>query len=760
MWERVANAIGDTDEERSEFNRILTDFHFVPGGRILAGAGTGTEVTYYNCYVIPVRNETKPERGNDSREGIMDTVSRMIDIMSKGGGVGINWSTLRPKGGHLKRINGTTSGPLEWMHFASIGVGTVEQGGSRRGAAMFMLNDWHPDIMDFLNVKRDLSKVTNANISVGVSDAFMEAVKQNGDWDLIFPDTTHPDYNTKWDGDIRKWAQAGADDGKPVIVYETIKARDLWDALAEGAWDNGEPGIVFLDRYNKMSTAGDIEQIICVNPCGEQGLGAYSVCNLGSMNLPMYIRGLGFENTGRDEDKARFGFDDFKKDVKVAIRFLDNVVDKNHYGDMPESEVIQGNIRRIGLSLQGLADTLIYLRMRYGSKEAIEFTESVYRAMKEAAIDASAELAAEKGPAPAWAINRLARPFFQGLDSNVFQKAQKSGLRNLFLLTQAPIGSTSILSGSNSGIEPFFAWKEKRIDRTNPDGWFVEKKIVADYLAENPLTVDEKGKLKLPDFFVTANEVTVNEHVDMMAAAQKHIDSSISKTINAPNNHTVSDVERAYMRAYDKGLKAIAYFRDGSGRQQVLTRLDEDGEEAPTPYENITEAPKPFKRDQALFGVTRRYPTILGTAFITINKDAMGDPREIFVNVGKSGGDVQQLSESVARLASVALQHGVDQHAIRAQLDGVGGYGKMRKSLPSAIADALEASKADDYRPVEDDYEDDYDDDPDGESLSGNVAETTEHKFIGKFCPNCQEFSVVKYNGCEECANSCGYTAC
>jgi ribonucleoside-diphosphate reductase alpha chain len=751
-WQRVADAIGNTDEERAEFKRILSDFHFVPGGRILAGAGTGAQVTYYNCYVIPVRNESKPEGGNDSREAIFDTRARMVDIMSRGGGVGINWSTLRPKGAYLSRINGTTSGPLEWMHAASVDVGTVMQGGSRRGAAMFMLNDWHPDIMEFVNVKRDLQKVTNANISVGISDAFMQRVKENGDWPLIFPDTNHPAYNAEWDGDIVKW---GKTLGYPVVEYATIKARDLWNALVEGAHDNGEPGVVFLDRYNELSTGKGIEQIICVNPCGEQGLGPYSVCNLGSMNLPMYIR-----HYSMSDGRTEFDWESFRKDVKVAIRFLDNVVDKNYYGDMRESEEVQMKLRRIGLSIQGLADVLIYLKMKYGDKDAIDFTESIYKELKLAAIEASADLAAEKSKAPAWAPNTPARPFFQGLPPPLFAKVQKNGLRNMFLLTQAPIGSTSILAGSNSGIEPFFAWKEKRRDRTNPDGWMVEKQIVADYLATHAVEQDEQGRLKLPDYFITANEVSVDGHVDMMAAAQKHIDSSISKTINAPNNHTVADVGRAYMRAYDKGLKAIAYFRDGSGRPQVLERLDDKPETPPTPPVIVTEAPKPYRRDTALFGVTRRYPTIMGTAFVTVNKDSAGTIREIFVNVGKTGSDVQQMSEAIARLVSTSLQHGITDHAIRAQLEGVGGYGKLRMSLPTAISHALDDARKDVVPLPEDDLEDDGYIPEEEEYTTAWDAAQLEKQIIGKLCPTCQEFSVVRMNGCEECANNCGYTAC
>ena len=314
MWWRVSDAIGDTDEQRSKFRDLLYDFKFVPGGRILSGAGTETEVTYYNCYVIPIETKVRrenaealrwyedygegenlhseyeakirPDTGSDSREAILDTISVMVDIMSRGGGVGINWSVLRPKGTHLKRVNGTTSGPVSWMDVASHAVQTVTQGGTRRGAAMFMLDDWHPDLMEFIDAKRNLDRITGANVSVSVSDAFMEAVASDSDWDFIFPDTESADYNGLWDGDIGKWRDAGL----PVRVHSTRPAREIWQKIAESAWHNGEPGIVFLDRYNQQSTGLGVERIICVNPCGEQGLGPYSVCNLGSMNLAAYLK--------------------------------------------------------------------------------------------------------------------------------------------------------------------------------------------------------------------------------------------------------------------------------------------------------------------------------------------------------------------------------------------------------------------------------------------------------------------------------------
>ena len=764
MWQRVADAIGDTDEERNLFYHVLEDFKFVPGGRILAGAGVEAEVTAYNCFVIPIRNESHPENGNDSREAIFDTRSRMVNIMSRGGGVGINWSTLRPNGAYLKRVNGTTSGPVAWMNAASVDVGTVIQGGSRRGAAMFMLWDWHPDIEEFVNHKRDEKLTLNANISVAISEAFMEAVKRDGDWELRFPDTRHPEYNSEWDGDLNAWMDAG----RPVVVYKTIKARDLWDQIAKAANASGEPGLVFLERYNLMSTGKGVEKIICVNPCGEQGLGADSVCNLGSMNLDQYVVWA-----ADDEPSNLYAFDmeSFKHDVKIAVRFLDNVIDKSYYGDVFErSKEQQMKLRRIGLGTMGLADALIKLKVPYGSKEAIEFTESVYKAMRHAAIEASVDLAAEKGPAPAWTPNMAARPFYGGftnqrvtdsfrhqadsgmpLPAELFAKLQKHGVRNLFLLTQAPTGTTSLLAGVNSGIEPYFAFSYERKDRTGE--WDYLAPPMREWLASGGDPND------LPEWFVTTNDLSVAQHVDMMAAAQKHVDSSISKTINAPNHFSDEQAKSAYMYAYDQGLKAVAYYRDGSRQVQVLNHKKEEPETLENKIEidngiSYSYQPEKYKRNSTLHGTTRRFPTALGTAFITVNKDDSGTAREVFVNVGKAGSDVQQLAEAVARLVSTALQHEVDPHAIKAQLNGIGGYGKMRKSLPTAIADAIEEALAlDELPPVE------YTEEELELADWANDPEETQ-TLIGSLCPNCQEFSVIHTNGCMECAFGCGYTAC
>lgn len=785
MWARVAHGIGQTDEECDDFRGLLQDFKFVPGGRILAGAGTDSEVTFYNCYVIPI--ETKARRaknlmeneqfvmnfenatvdavesfrrdmrrlipsdaGSDSREAIFDTIGLMVDIMSRGGGVGINWSVLRPKGAYLKRVNGTTSGPVSWMDVASHAVGTVEQGGSRRGAAMFMLEDWHPDLLEFINAKRNLGVITNANVSIAVSDDFMESVREGKDWVFEFPDTTDSRYNFEWDGDLEGWKDRGGD----TLTYGSAPAREVWRAISEAAHASGEPGLVFLSRYNAQSTGRGVERIISVNPCGEQGLGPYSVCNLGAMNLDAYVD---------PKAEGHFRWPDFQQDVKLAVRFLDNVIDENYYF-LPENEKVQKELRRIGLSVMGLADALIGLGLRYGSDAAITWTDRLFHTMKVAAIQASVALAQEKGPAPAWDKKETwKRPYFEEFfqeDNPLGRSIRKHGLRNMFLLTQAPTGTTSILAGVNSGIEPYFAFEYTRKDRTGEH--IVKAAAVEKYY--------EEGTYK-PTFFVTSQDVTVEEHILMQAAVQYNVDSSVSKTINGPNSHTVDDVEKAYMMAYENGLKGVAYFRDGSGRDQVLyhtesvkqtveketTHEDTELSDLYGAFSELAPYLTTFERGEVLNGRTHKVATAGGTAYVTVNRGSDGRPVEVFFNVGKAGSETAALAEALGRLASLALRHGAALGGVANQLDGVGGSRPFNKPIPHAIAEALTLENgggAPDVKPLVAI--------PviDGTTTTWpSNAQITYTAGRADLCPECGQQSLVREEGCNKC-HLCGYAAC
>lgn len=1087
MWDRVARAIAEVEEpgKREEwerkFRKALDGFKFVPGGRILAGAGTGHKVTYYNCYVIP-----SPE---DSRKGIMENVSLMVEIMSRGGGVGVNLSTLRPRGTYVRGVNGTASGPVSWAEVYSTATGSVIQGGSRRGALMLMLDDDHPDIEEFITVKRDLTKITNANLSVCISDAFMEAVRQDLPWDL------------KWNGK----------------VYKTVRARDLWELICESAWASGEPGVVFMERVNKRSNTWYCEKINCVNPCfvgstrlstdrgmltfeelfregrpvtvvtdlraedqalqvvgagpvaarrgtrlrpaapvmltrrqaevmrlvtehgfevvatpdhpfltpagyvplrdlrpgdvlflqsgegawstddrlpdewhravaargrmrvriergeadpprtwsrelgqvlgwltgdgyvyrdqgkprlgfvfgrdeadllpvirerirrwfgvsgavstrnhtttllysstvasffeslgvrpvkarekrvpeavwrapreavvgflqglftsdgtvnrtdekkscsirlassskallqdvqllllnfgivaslkerraagtsrlpdsrrqvrdyetgtqyelildkanrdrfveeigflstskqakvcgfiahkarrsnredyvtrvvavepagtadvydttepvthsliangivahncGEQPLGPWGVCNLGAINLAAFV-----------EDGA-IDFDGLRETVAIAVRFLDNVIDATEYFFKENEQAQRYGIRRVGLGTMGLADMLIKLGIRYGSEKAFEVCDEVYRLIRDEAYRTSALLAKEKGAFPLFDKEKYLQGWFiQRLPEDIRQLIAQHGIRNGFLLTQAPTGTTSLLAGVSSGIEPVFAFTFKRTDRTGTH--IVYHDLYKKWLEEHP---DEP----VPDYFVSADQLTPEEHVRMQAVIQQYVDASISKTVNAPRHHTVEEVRTLYRLAYELGCKGITYYRDGS-REGVLHKLDDGGRSkqgtglggeaagrsgqaasgGAEPGSGVAAAVavepgglkvtwgriRPIERPSKLNGFTVRRTTPLGNLYLTLNT-FNGHPFELFTQIGKAGSDVAAFTEAIARLVSLAFRSGVDPHEVVEQLRGIGGsrsvgFGPNRVlSVPDAIAQFLD----------------------------------------------------------------------
>lgn len=660
MWTRVSTAIASIEKPelqekyQKQFYSALEGFKFVPGGRILAGAGAGGGLTFYNCYVIP-----SPD---DSRGGIFESVRTMVEIMSRGGGVGVNLSTLRPRGAYVKGVNGTASGAVSFGGLYSYATGLIIQGGSRRGALMLMINDDHPDIEEFITVKRTMGKVTNANLSVCVSDSFMAAVEKDGDWDL------------KWEGK----------------VYKTIKAKKLWDLICESAHASGEPGLVFMERINKESNSWYFEDLICVNPCGEQPLPAWGVCNLGAMNLSAYV-----------SEEGVFDREGLKKDVAIATRFLDNVIDSTPYY-FKENEEAQMKIRRTGLGTLGLADALIKSKLKYGSPEAIAWCEDVYGLIRDEAYRASMELAKEKGSFPAFDAEKFAQgKFVQRLPDDIQKAIKKNGIRNGVLLTQAPTGTTSLLSGVSSGIEPVYDFAFKRKDRLGEH--IVYHPLYEAWKEANPDVSDEDR----PDYFVSAKQLSPLEHVQMQAVAQKYTDASISKTVNAPNDHTMEAVQELYMKAYKLGCKGVTYYRDGSRDISVLEtlgdskdtkKLGNDGDNAGVaelPKTGVENHPAPRMRPEVVAGATYKIKTGYGTMYVTINHDEQGEPFEVFATLGKSGGFFQAKCESICRLVSLALRSGIDVKDIVEQLKGIRGpmptWGKHGQvlSIPDAVAQIL-----------------------------------------------------------------------
>ncbi|GGG07414.1 adenosylcobalamin-dependent ribonucleoside-diphosphate reductase [Paenibacillus aceti] len=795
MWDRLADAMAsveETPEKQAEwsqkFRGILEDWKLVPGGRIAAGAGASDELTLFNCYVIP-----SPK---DSRGGIMETLSEMTEIMARGGGVGINLSSLRPRRAVVKGVNGSSSGAVSWGGLFSYTTGLIEQGGSRRGALMLMMNDWHPDVLDFITVKQTMGQVTNANLSVCVSNAFMKAVKEDLDWELVFPDTTDEDYTEVWDGDLDKWKAAG----RKVVHFRTVKAREIWHTIIESAWKSAEPGVVFMEYYNQMSNSWYFNPIICTNPCGEQGLPGWGVCNLSAINLSRFY----------DEEQHDVNWEDLAVTTRYSVRFLDNVITKTPY-HFEENEENQKKERRVGLGTMGLAELMIKLNIRYGSPESLEFLDKLYGFIAKEAYLASAEIAAEKGAFPAFDADKYLQSGFMKVMTKVYPEVgeaiREQGIRNVTLITQAPTGSTGTMVGTSTGIEPYFAFKYYRQSRLGFDEQFVP--IAQDWMDAHP------GE-ELPDYYVTAMSLSAEDHIRVQAAIQRWVDSSISKTANCPSDFTVEDTKRLYELAFDLGCKGVTIYRDGSRDVQVLqTEKKEDKEakeakeakdakasaaseaastEEPADNANqsgntsITASQKPVedkqykKRPQVLHGATYKINTPFGMAYITIN-DLNGIPSEIFLNVGKAGSDVFAMAEALGRVCSLFLRYGDHGHKVELlikHLKGIGGSGAIGfgpnrvESIADAVAKALEIHVQSDH------FGGDHDPAPVAATVDHHQEEHAAHDHehghdhdhdhgidlcysapaaSRDLCPSCGSASLINIEGCKTCSN-CGYSKC
>ncbi len=745
LWKRVARGVVEMEkpEERKSWEKKFYDamenFKLVPGGRILSGAGTGYKVTYYNCFVIP-----SPK---DSRDGILETLKQMVEIMARGGGVGINLSSLRPRGSRVKKVNGFSSGPCNWAELFSVATkDIIQQGGTRRGALMLMLWDWHPDIEEFITVKRDLSRINGANLSVCVSDKFMDAVKKDGDWDLVFPDINDKEYDTKWDGYLDNWLKLG----KKVRVVKTVKARKIWDMIAEAAWASAEPGVVFMERYNKWFNNWYFNKINCVNPCGEEGLPAWGVCNLCSINLASLV-----------DEEGRIDFKQMAEIAKVGVRFQDDIIDADAYVFPQIREVQQNGERRIGLGTMGLGDALIKMKIRYGSDESIKIIDKIYRTIRDAAYESSIEIAKEKGSFPKLDTKKHLKGYFiKQLPKKIRDGIKKWGIRNSVLLQQAPTGSTSLLAGVSSGIEPVYEFSFIRRDR------------LGEHRLYHPLFEEWKKKNPndpIPQYFVSANDLSPEDHVKVQAAIQKYVDASISKTVNAPKTHTVADVQKLYRLAYDLGCKGMTYMRDGS-RPGVLERVTEKVEEKKEEKHNGEAKAQIKSRPMMVNGATYQIDTPVGAAFVTINTGESNEPLEIFINVGKAGSDVTAMAEAMGRLASLVLRmqsnvpSGERAKQIFNQLIGIGGskslgFGdKKVRSLPDAVAKVLAMHFG--YKIKN------------GNGVAHNqiqngmttISVLTQQPLLAEksdydLCPSCGEASLAFEEGCKKCY-SCGYSEC
>ena len=766
-WTRVAMAVSaaETSQARKpwagEFTRILQDFKFLPAGRVIAGAGSGRAVTLFNCFVMGTI-------GDDMRS-IFDNLKEAALTMQQGGGIGHDFSTLRPAGAAVKGVGADASGPVSFMDVWDAMCRTIMSAGARRGAMMATLRCDHPDIEAFIEAKRDKERLRNFNLSVLVTDPFMDAVKTDKPWDLVF-------------------------DGK---VYRTVSARGLWDRIMASTYAYAEPGVIFIDRINQRNNLYYAETIAATNPCGEQPLPSHGACLLGSVNLARLIKNPFTADAALDEAEL-------DSIVRVAVRFLDDVIDVSNY-PLPAQEKEAKAKRRIGLGVTGLADALIMCRARYGQPDSINLIERWFKVLRRAAYLASAEIAAEKGPFPLFDREKfLVGQTVAALDADVRQAIAEKGIRNALLTSIAPTGTISLLADNvSSGIEPVFAYRYTR-KITQPDGSRREEDV-EDYA--HKLYREIYGDAALPPYFVNAQELTPEAHLAVQAATQKYIDSSISKTVNCPRDISFESFKSVYMRAYELDCKGCTTWRPNEITGAILS-VEEPKRAAPsaapivaaaTP-EVLPPAPvarprpaasdggvaymtKPLDRPEALPGTTYklRWPESDHAIYITMNDILEGGrrrPFEIFIN----SKNMEHYAWTVAltRMISAVFRRGGDVafvvEELKAVFDPRGGQWMNRQYVPSllaAIGGVIEehmvaigflgprpAPVADVARKVAG-LEGEILEAPAAKGGDSTVASggrpTTGQGF--KFCPRCSNPSFIRIEGCDTCMN-CGYSRC
>ncbi|MBP9043446.1 MAG: vitamin B12-dependent ribonucleotide reductase [Spirochaetes bacterium] len=640
LFERVAKFValadffyGGTDDDvnqvATEFYDMMAEMFFLPNSPTLMNAGRPLG-QLSACFVLPVE---------DSMEGIFDALKNMALIHKSGGGTGFSFSRLRPKNDVVSSTAGVSSGPVSFMNIFNTATETVKQGGTRRGANMAILNVDHPDILEFIKSKSEETSLTNFNISVALTDSFMEAARRREDYYLINP-------------------RNGTPSGK-------LNAGDVYDLIIDMAWKNGEPGIVFIDRINEFNPLKKIGLIESTNPCGEQPLLPYESCNLGSINLSKVVK----EKDGRPE----IDFELLKKITHRAVHFLDNVIDMNNY-PLKEIEKKTKMNRKIGLGVMGYADMLIKLNIAYDSHEAIEVAESVMSFIQRESKIKSAELA----------INRGAFPTFE---KSVYAEKGESPLRNATTTTIAPTGTISILADTSSGIEPIFAlayvrnvMDNDRLLEVNPQfqdalrNFFSDDEIdsIMDKVAVHGSVRDiEEVPESIKRVFVTAHDISPLWHIKTQAVFQKYVDNAVSKTVNFPNSATKEDIREVYDLAYELGCKGVTVYRDGSRDNQVLQKpASGEGKKAEDERASKVETKIPRPRHEVTWGTTRKMNTGCGSLYVTINEDEKGI-FEVFATMGKGGGCAASQTEAIGRLISLALRSGIDKDQIVKQLKGV-----------------------------------------------------------------------------------------
>jgi ribonucleoside-diphosphate reductase alpha chain len=740
-WARVALALAEAEapdqrvRRAQEFAQALAGHKFLPAGRILAGAGTGRSVTLFNCFVMGTIT--------DSMDGIFSALREAALTLQQGGGIGYDFSSLRPKGAPVAGVGADASGPVSFMDVWDAMCRTIMSAGSRRGAMMATLAVDHPDIEDFITAKRTPGRLSNFNLSVLVSDAFMAAVKADGDWALRFGGKT----------------------------YRTVKAKALWDTIMRATYDYAEPGVIFIDRINSQNNLGYCETIAATNPCGEQPLPPYGACLLGSINLARLVNHPFTDDAALDRTEL-------DRLVASAVRMMDNAIDVSRFPLEAQAREARAK-RRIGLGVTGLADALIFCKVKYGSPRSLELIRTWLAAISHAAYRASVELAKEKGPFPLYDMNPyLARPHIQALPPNIYNAIAAHGIRNALLTSIAPTGTISLFADNvSSGIEPVFAFSYNR-KVLQPDGSRREE-LVSDY-AVRAFHAKFGENAALPEYFVTAQTLSPSDHLAVQAASQPFIDSAISKTINVPAAISFEDFAHVYLEAYESGCKGCTTYRpndvtgsvlsveepkDAIPAEAVIARDTSEPElPLPLPTPRITGErggvvymTRPLDRPDALLGRTYKIKWLDSdhAFYITINdieKDGRRRPFEVFIN--SKNMEAYAWALALTRMISAVFRRGGDVSFVvdelKAIFDPRGGQwmnGRYIPSLLAAIGEVIERHL------IEIGFLGQR-----GPSLMPEAHVPAEGA-RARFCPRCGDPSFVKLEGCDSCL-SCGYSKC
>jgi ribonucleoside-diphosphate reductase alpha chain len=717
MFNRVARFIAAADQNygvdeetvrqtADQFLQIMSSFEFVPNSPTLMNAGRKLG-QLSACFVLPV---------GDSMEGIFDAIKYAALIHKSGGGTGFSFSRLRPRNSVVASTHGVASGPVSFMKVFNSATEAVKQGGTRRGANMGVLRVDHPDIQEFVSCKAQTSEVTNFNISVAATREFMEAVRDETTYALVDPHT----------GRVHR------KDGEEV----ELDAGEVFNQIVDQAWQTGEPGLAFIDRMNEANPTD--ETIEATNPCGEQPLPPFDSCNLGSINLGLMVHDPLPDNYSPDHAQDGINWDRLGTVVRHAIHFLDNVIDRNKY-PLPQIEEQTKRNRRVGLGVMGWADLLVKLRLPYNDDRAVELAERVMSFIEERARNHSSELAKTRGKFPGWSSSKYAE--------------DEIAMRNATVTTVAPTGTISIIAGCSSGIEPYYAvafernvMDGDRLVEMNPlfESVARERGFWSDGLKDKVASRRSIADIEeIPDdvraVFLTAADISPEDHIRMQAAFQRHTDSSVSKTINFAESATRDDVRDAFLFAWEQGCKGVTVYRDGSRPHQVLSSGDRKKRAEDESEAGEEQARRQVQeRPDILRGSTEKIRTGYGNLYVTVNfKD--NKPFEVFAQIGHSGYSTMADTEAVCRLISLGLRSGVPADQIVRQLRGIGGsspvFSKGTKvtSIPDAIAQVL--------------------------SRHLDATGSDENNLLsGDFCPDCG-CPMVAESGCHLC-RSCGYSSC